>query len=237
MARCGSRAFCSVVSLNRPETCPLRVPSSTTRQVRSVNALRRRGSRCANFSLHIRASRGFREAFPDGRVFSPSPVESAIPALPILGGGHVARGATLAGSAGSIVLSLSRVRSHARFRLFPPNPGIGDCAGSSRPRTPSATRSVDSMHLVVITTGTPARGSTSCLSVAVAGSWRVGRGVVSGAPFPAPPFAGLVDFERDLGIGTLGRYHERDVLSKWTVSSMDMCSFACAPSQVFFRLA
>ena len=51
---------------------------------------------------------------------------------------------------------------------LPPNPGIGDCAGSSRPRTPSATRSVDSMHLVVITTGTPARGSTSCLSVAVA---------------------------------------------------------------------
>ena len=39
-----------------------------------------------------------------------------------------------------------------------------------------------------------------------------GEGGVSGAPFPAPPFAGLVDFERDLGIGTLGRYHERDVL-------------------------
>ena len=48
-------------------------------------------------SLRICASRGFREAFPDGRAFSPSPAESAIPALPSLGGAHVARGEAVAG--------------------------------------------------------------------------------------------------------------------------------------------
>ena len=44
--RClGSRALCPILCLHEPQTCPSRVPSSSTRQVRSVNALRRRGPR------------------------------------------------------------------------------------------------------------------------------------------------------------------------------------------------
>ena len=64
-----------------------------------------------------------REGLRATRVFSPSPVESAIPALPSLGGGHVARGATLAGSAGSIVLSLSRVLFGVLYWRFGGNTG------------------------------------------------------------------------------------------------------------------